>query len=153
MSNLLAAVGRGQLEHLDDHVQRRRQIFARYQLHLGNLPGVNFMPEPAGCRSTRWLTVLTIDSEEFGASREEIRLALEKQNIESRPLWKPMHLQPAFSSCPVRGGEVADELFHHGLCLPSGSNLSSGDLRRIVDVIRKTYRTARAAVSILERIQ
>ena len=136
MSNLLAAVGRGQLRVLDDRVARRRANFEFYRETLGSLPGVAFMPEHAVGKSTRWLTCMTIDADEFGANREEVRQALDGQNIEARPVWKPMHLQPIFSGCRMRGGAVSEELFEHGLCLPSGSSLSEEDQWRVVNTVR-----------------
>ncbi len=141
MSNLLAAVARGQLEVLDDRITRRRDNFRFYEENLGELPGVGFMPEIDGGRSTRWLTCMTIDPHCFGASREDVRLALEAENIESRPVWKPMHMQPIFADCRVHGGGVARRLFEKGLCLPSGSDLGEDDLRRIVDVVRSICRS------------
>ena len=136
MSNLLAAVGRGQLRVLNQRVAQRRANYRHYRQTLGELPGIAFMPEHPNGRSTRWLTCITVDPDEFGATREDVRLALEEQNIESRPVWKPMHLQPPYAGCPVRGGAVAEQLFRHGLCLPSGSNLSEDDLARITRIIR-----------------
>ena len=131
MSNVLAAIGRGQLRHLSDRVEARRRIFREYVKRLGHLPGVEFMPEPEYARSTRWLTCLTIDPAQFGSSREDVRLALEAENIESRPLWKPMHMQPVFSECRVVGGDVSAALFERGLCLPSGSALTDEQIDRI----------------------
>jgi dTDP-4-amino-4,6-dideoxygalactose transaminase len=116
-------------------VTRRRAIFEHYQEALGHVDGFEFMPEPAGSRSTRWLSVITIDEEQFGASREDVRLALEAENIESRPAWKPMHLQPVFADCKMYGGEVCEAIFNNGLCLPSGTNLSKSQQRRIVNAI------------------
>jgi pyridoxal phosphate-dependent aminotransferase EpsN len=139
MSNLCAAVGRGQLLTLDERVATRRANFNDYKKHLGDLPGIDFMPEPDGFFSTRWLTVLTIDQEQFGKSREDVRLALEANNIESRPLWKPMHIQPVFARCRHRGGEISESLFQNGLCLPSGSDLTPEDLERVVETIRQCY--------------
>jgi pyridoxal phosphate-dependent aminotransferase EpsN len=136
MSNLLAAVGRGQLQVLEDRVEARRQIFEIYRERLGDLPGVGFMPEPEWARSTRWLTCITIEPAEFGATREAVRLALEAENIESRPLWKPMHLQPVFSERSVVGGRVSQRLFDLGLCLPSGSALTEDQIDRISAIIR-----------------
>ena len=136
MSNLLAAVGRGQLQVLDDRVAKRRRNFKYYKDHLQDLPGWSFMPEPDGWYSTNWLTGVLIDSNEFGASYEDVRQSLESHNIESRPLWKPMHMQPVFADCRRRGGEVSEKLFDQGLCLPSGSSLSENDLARIVQIIR-----------------
>ena len=97
MSDILAAIGRGQLKVLDERVKRKREIFDYYQKALGDLPGIEFMPESEYSRSNRWLTVVLITPEEFGVDREEVRLALEAENIESRPVWKPMHLQPVFN--------------------------------------------------------
>ncbi len=136
MSNLLAAVGRGQLRVLEERVAARRANFEFYREALADLPGIAFMPEHPRCRSTRWLTCLTIDPQLFGTDREEVRLALEAADIESRPTWKPMHLQPAFSACRVRGGEVTEHVFRHGLCLPSGSNLAVDDRSRVTAAIR-----------------
>ena len=118
MSNILAAIGRGQLQVLEDRVRRKREIFESYRQALGDLPGIDFMPEAPWGMHNRWLTVITIDPDEFGATRENVRLALEAENIESRPLWKPMHLQPVFNGCETVGGSVAEELFAKGLCLP-----------------------------------
>jgi dTDP-4-amino-4,6-dideoxygalactose transaminase len=141
MSNLLAAVGRGQLQVLHKRVEQRRAVFDRYQKALGDLPGVAFMPELPQSRSTRWLTCLTVDPEAFGADREAIRLELDRNNIESRPLWKPMHLQPVFADCRVCGRGVSDDLFRRGLCIPSGSSLTESEQDRIVDIIRQMART------------
>lgn len=136
LSNLLAAVGIGQLKVLDARVAARRANFEFYQKELSSIPGIKFMPEAEYGKSTRWLTCITVDSKEAGFSAEDIRLALEKENIESRPVWKPMHLQPVFASCAVVGGNVSQEIFETGLCLPSGSNLSLLDLERVVTVIK-----------------
>jgi pyridoxal phosphate-dependent aminotransferase EpsN len=136
MSNVLAAIGRGQLRVLEDRVDARRANFEHYCRELSGLPGVEFMPEAAYGRCTRWLTCLTIELEEFGSTREEVRLALEAENIEARPVWKPMHLQPVFKGCRVRGGEVAEKLFKNGLCLPSGSSLTQEDRERVIAVVK-----------------
>jgi pyridoxal phosphate-dependent aminotransferase EpsN len=136
MSNLLAAVGRGQLGVLDERIAARRANYAFYAQALGDLPGVEFMPEHPAGQSTRWLTCLTVDPLRFGTDREEIRLALERDQVESRPVWKPMHLQPVFSGCRIRGGRVAEDLFERGLCLPSGSSLTEADRARIVRTVR-----------------
>jgi pyridoxal phosphate-dependent aminotransferase EpsN len=139
LSNVLAGIGRGQLAVLEDRVQARRRNFDYYLRHLGQLPGIDFMPEAPWGRHTRWLTALTIDPAAFGADREAIRLALEEQNIEARPVWKPMHQQPAFQGCRCIGGTVAEQLFERGLCLPSGSNLTETDLERVVSIVRKVH--------------
>lgn len=136
LSNLLAAVGRGQLERIDEKISRRKAIRRRYLDSLGGLPGLDFIPEaPDGC-SNAWLTVITITPEEFGGDREAVRLALEAENIEARPVWKPMHLQPVFKDCRVRGSGVSEDLFSRGLCLPSGTQLTEEDLDRISNIIR-----------------
>jgi dTDP-4-amino-4,6-dideoxygalactose transaminase len=142
LSNLLAAVGRGQLRVLDDRIERRRANYQFYQESLADLPGIAFMPEHPKVRSTRWLTCITIDQEQFGATCEDLRLALEADNIEARPAWKPMHMQPVFSGCRVRGGAVSENIFHHGLCLPSGSNLTHVDRCRVADLIHSVAAAA-----------
>ena len=195
MSNIVAAIGLGQLGVLDERVRRKREIFDYYRNALGDLPGIEFMPEADYGRSNRWLTVILIDPDKFGADREDVRLALEGENIESRPVWKPMHLQPVFHpqitqitadlnsndqeavgrncrrsevgdqrsgtaqetmsneqlksssqftvhgsrftpSIRVVGGGVSEGLFERGLCLPSGTAMDSGDLARVVRVIK-----------------
>ncbi|MFQ5527088.1 MAG: DegT/DnrJ/EryC1/StrS family aminotransferase [Thermoanaerobaculia bacterium] len=141
LSNLLAAVGRVQLETLEERVRRRRANFAAYRDALGALPGLSFMPEASYGRSTRWLTCLTIDSETFGSTPAEIREALEAGNIECRPLWKPMHLQPLYRGCRTRGGQVAQQLFASGLCLPSGTALTATDLARVAGIVERCHRT------------
>jgi dTDP-4-amino-4,6-dideoxygalactose transaminase len=138
MSNVLAAIGRGQLRVLDERIASRRRNFETYKGLLGDLPGIEFMPEAPRSHSTRWLTCLTIDPGAFGATREDVRLALEVENIEARPVWKPMHLQPVFEGCRTRGGGISERIFENGLCLPSGSNLDRSDLERVVAVVRHT---------------
>jgi dTDP-4-amino-4,6-dideoxygalactose transaminase len=137
LSNVLAAIGRGQMRTLAERVEARRRNFALYQEALGHLPGVRFMPEAAYGRSNRWLTTLTIDPAAFGADRDEVCRVLATEDIEARPVWKPMHLQPLFAGCPARGGQVAEDLFARGLCLPSGSNLADADRARIVGLIAR----------------
>lgn len=139
MSNVLAAIGRGQLAVLGERVAARRCIFAQYQTRLGDLPGLTWMPEAPWGTHSRWLTTLTVDPAQFGADAETIRLALEAENIEARPVWKPMHLQPVFAGYPAIGGEVAEDLFRRGLCLPSGSSLDKMSLERVVSVIRDVH--------------
>jgi dTDP-4-amino-4,6-dideoxygalactose transaminase len=139
MSNLLAAVGVGQMEVLDERVSQARAVFEAYLKRLSGLPGLVFMPEPDWSFSTRWLTCITIDPRASGTNRETIRLALEKENIESRPLWKPMHLQPVFKDCRMIGGAVSESLFNTGLCLPSGTNLSIEQIERVCDAVRKAF--------------
>ena len=141
LSNVLAGIGRGQLQVLNERVAARRRNFEIYQSALVNLPGIEFMPEANFGHSTRWLTALTIAPAAFGANREYIRLQLAQEQIEARPVWKPLHLQPVFSECECIGGEVAKDLFVHGLCLPSGSNLTDEDLARVIDAIKAIYST------------
>ena len=136
MSNILAAVGRGQLKVIEERIAARRRNFELYRKALEDVPGVSFMPEATYGRSNRWLTCITVEPKEFGASREDIRLALEAENIEARPVWKPMHLQPVFASCRKRGGDTAAEIFTKGLCLPSGSNLREEDINRVSAIVR-----------------
>ena len=140
LSNVLAAIGRGQLARLDEKVAARRRNFERYRAALGELPGVSFAPEAPYGRCTRWLTCLTVDAALFGASRERIRLHLESRDVEARPVWKPMHLQPVFSSCRALAGAVSQRLFDDGLCLPSGSSLTDAELDRVVDAFLSTPR-------------
>jgi dTDP-4-amino-4,6-dideoxygalactose transaminase len=124
---------------LPERVQQRRANHRFYERALGNLPGVSFLPEPDGSFSNRWLTCIQVNPElSGGVDRERIRLRLEQDNIESRPLWKPMHCQPVFEGAPYYGEKVAETLFQQGLCLPSGSNLSQADLNRISEIIRQT---------------
>lgn len=137
MSNVLAGIGRGQLRVLEERVEARRRNFAYYAERLGRLPGVAFMPEAQWGRSTRWLTCLTIDSEAFGADREAVRLALEAENVEARPVWKPMHLQPVYAGFEAVGGAVAEGLFERGLCLPSGSAMTEADLDRVCTIVER----------------
>jgi dTDP-4-amino-4,6-dideoxygalactose transaminase len=137
LSNILAAIGRAQLKVLDQRVERKRQIFDLYRCLLGDLPGVQFMPESLDGRSNRWLTVVLIDPQQFGATNEQVRNALEAENIESRPVWKPMHLQPVFEGCRIRGGAVSEHLFRDGLCLPSGTAMTDLDVERVAGVVRR----------------
>jgi len=136
LSNLLAALGRAQLRGLDDRVERRRRINTAYRSALGDLAGIDFMPVADYGDPNYWLTCILVTPEHFGASREQIRLALEDADIESRPLWKPLHLQPVFTGFEVVGARVCAELFERGLCLPSGSALTDGDLDRVVEIVR-----------------
>ncbi|MEI6048938.1 MAG: aminotransferase class I/II-fold pyridoxal phosphate-dependent enzyme [Bacteroidota bacterium] len=137
MSNILAGIGIGQLEVLDKRVAGRRKIFSRYSEALSGIEGISFHLEPDNnFKSNRWLTTIVVDSDlTGGTTREDIRLGLEKENIESRPLWKPLHIQPVFLSCPSYTNDVSYNLFINGLCLPSGSNLTDDDLSRIIECI------------------
>jgi len=138
LSNVLAALGRAQLPALADRVAARRANFDAYVAGLADLPGVSFMPEAPWGRSTRWLTCLQLAPEIVArATPEMIRLAMEEHNIEARALWKPLHLQPLFAGATTFGGAVAERLFAHGLCLPSGSSLSSQDRNRVILALRE----------------
>ncbi|HFS67692.1 MAG TPA: pyridoxal phosphate-dependent aminotransferase [Flavobacteriia bacterium] len=139
MSNILAGIGRGQLEVLNDRVKARRANYNFYKKELENFPQIRFCEEPEGSYSNRWLTTILTDSY---ATREKIRLALENENIESRPMWKPMHLQPVFKDFPAYTNGVSEDLFNRGLCLPSGSNLSKADLNRVVTVVKSSLKDA-----------
>jgi dTDP-4-amino-4,6-dideoxygalactose transaminase len=159
MSNVLAAIGRGQLKVLEQRVERKRQIFECYNAGLGGLSGIEFMPEATYGRCNRWLSVILITPGEFGASCEQVRLALEAENIEARPVWKPMHMQPVFEvegskarkarkvrkgkikyKARVVGGEVAEDLFNRGLCLPSGTAMTEEELDLVISVIRRCHK-------------
>jgi pyridoxal phosphate-dependent aminotransferase EpsN len=142
MSNLLAAVGRGQMRVLPRRVERKRAIFEVYRSALAGVPGIEFMPEASYGRATRWLTTILIDPAEFGATREDVWLHLEALNIEARPVWKPMHLQPVFRGCRVIGGAVAADLFERGLCLPSGTQMTDADVTRAIEGLLATPRRA-----------
>lgn len=133
LSNLLAAMGRSQLADLERRVEARRGHNTAYRAALGEIDGIEFMPEAAGCRSTFWLTTLTIDPEASGASRQDVQKHLESLDIEARPVWKPMHLQPLYEGCQVIGGTVSADLFERGLCLPSGSSLTDKQRDRVID--------------------
>lgn len=136
LSNVLAAIGRGQLKVLDDRVAARRRNFEVYRQALGDLSGLSFMPEPSFGQSNRWLSCLTLDPALSGLDRETLRQALAAHHIESRPVWKPLHLQPLFKDCEVVGGEVAVDLFTRGVCLPSGSALTDAERNRVIAIIR-----------------
>ena len=136
MSNLVAAVGQGQLEVLSARVDRKREIFNYYKKSLQECSGISFMPEADYGKCNRWLTVALIDVEKYGATPDEIRLALEEENIESRPVWKPMHMQPIFKKNKYFGGSVSEDLFHRGICLPSGTAMNQEDLDRITERIK-----------------
>jgi dTDP-4-amino-4,6-dideoxygalactose transaminase len=141
MSNICAAIGRGQMEVLNDRIEARRANYNFYRELFKSLPGVSFQQEPEGYYSNRWLTAILIDPAETGTTREELRLALEAENIEARPLWKPMHLQPIFNNAPAFINGNSEAFFDKGLCLPSGSNLSENDKERIRSVVQKVFRT------------
>jgi pyridoxal phosphate-dependent aminotransferase EpsN len=142
MSNILAGIGRGQLEVLPKRVEERRRIFEQYYKELAHLPGIYFMPELKDTQSNRWLTALTINEKEAGVTAGEVLVALTKENIEARPVWKPLHLQPIFDGLryyPHRKNDsVSDRLFQQGLCLPSGSNMAFDDQMRVIECIKES---------------
>ena len=135
MSNVLAGIGRGQMEVLDDRVEARRRVYDFYKANLEKFNSIEFSEEPTGFFSNRWITCIKTTSYE---QRERIRLALQEDDIESRPLWKPMHMQPVFKDCISYTNGTSEDLFEKGLCLPSGSNLTLQDLERVLDIILKT---------------
>lgn len=139
MSNICAGIGRGQMEVLNDRIAQRRKNYEYYKAHLSHITGISFLEEPAGYFSNRWLSTILIDPKISEASSEKIRLHLEKDNIESRPLWKPMHLQPVFKDSLYYGSGVSEELFGNGLCIPSGSNLTKTDLDRVISSIQELF--------------
>ena len=140
MSNIVAGIGRGQMEVIGERVKQRRENFLFYKRNLSHLKGVSFIDEPAPeYFSNRWLTTIIIDPLTAGTDREQVRLALEKDNIECRPLWKPMHLQPVFEKYPAHVNGVSEKLFENGLCLPSGSNLTDEERNRILDCLYKCF--------------
>ncbi|TZF99753.1 aminotransferase class I/II-fold pyridoxal phosphate-dependent enzyme (plasmid) [Chryseobacterium panacisoli] len=140
MSNIVAGIGRGQMEVLKDRVAARRAMHDFYLDAFKNIEGVTVFSEPGNdFYSNHWLSAIIIDPQVTGKDREGLRLAFLEDNIESRPLWKPMHLQPVFESSPYYGGKISENLFDNGLCLPSGSNLSDDDRERIASVIRNYF--------------
>ena len=140
MSNVLAGIGRGQLEVLDLRVQQRRAIAFRYRDAFADLPGISLMPQAPYGVHTNWLSCFLIDEEQFGCSRDELIRVLDSANVESRPVWKPMHCQPLYASCKRYGGEVAEDLFRRGICLPSSSSLSIEGHLHVISTVRRAAR-------------
>lgn len=142
MSNICAGIGRGQMEVLPERIEQRRLNYFFYEEELKNIQGISFLGEMEGFYSNRWLTTILVDPKKTGGiTRENIRIELEKFNIESRPLWKPMHLQPVFKDCPYYGNNISETLFDDGLCLPSGSNLKEEELSIVSGEIKRLFRT------------
>jgi dTDP-4-amino-4,6-dideoxygalactose transaminase len=140
MSNICAGIGRGQMKVLNERIKQRRENFNFYKCKIGDISGIVFQNEPEGSFSNRWLTTIIIDPKKTGGiSREDLRIAMGKENIECRPLWKPMHLQPIFENYPFFGDHTSDLLFENGLCLPSGSNLTDSDKTRILTCIKSVF--------------
>jgi dTDP-4-amino-4,6-dideoxygalactose transaminase len=145
MSNVVAGIGRGQLEVLDLRVRQHREFNAWYRGLLKDVPGVTFQSEPSpDFYSNFWLTCIVIDPAVAGTDREKLRLAFEAAGIESRPLWKPMHLQPVFAGCPAYVNGTSEKLFENGLCLPSGSNIDADGRARIAEVLKREFRIVNA---------
>jgi len=140
----VAAIGRAQLQVLDKRVETKRAIFDHYQEALGGLPGIDFMPEIDSGRSSRWLTIMTLDQVQTGIGPMELIEALENENIEARPVWKPMHRQPLFAACPyfphAEGLSMGDSLFAKGVCLPSGSQMTTEQQERVIECIRSALK-------------
>jgi len=147
LSNLLAAIGRAQLARLDHLIERRREVNRRYREALGSIDGIGFLPEDSESRSNCWLSCILVDEEKLGVGPEQIRVQLEQKNIEARPVWKPMHLQPLYRECRAIGGAVAADLFRRGLCLPSGSSLITETQRSVIDALMQTPRLRRGQTS------
>ena len=139
LSNIAASIGLGQLTRLSGKVSRRIGHFKAYAEAFKSLPGVTMQPEASWGQSTRWLTCLTIDPQVAGVTREQVRLALEAENIEARPVWKPMHLQPVFAGAEMHGGKVSERLFDQGLCLPSGAGMNEADRNRVIAGVLKQF--------------
>ncbi|WP_058301205.1 DegT/DnrJ/EryC1/StrS family aminotransferase [Gorillibacterium timonense] len=144
MSNVLAGIGRAQLEVLEERVRARRLIFAAYESELGDLPGISFMPEPAGSRSNRWLSVMTVNPKESGVAVPALLQAFAESNIEARPVWKPLHLQPLFDGTAyyahAPGESFCEKLFAEGICLPSGSSLTEEEQARVISCVREEWK-------------
>lgn len=137
LSNILAAIGCGQLNDLEQRVEKRRQIFEQYVCELSDIDGIGFMPEPKGAISNKWLSVITIDPDKLHKSPEDVRQAMEAENIETRWAWKPMHMQPIYENCEFVGGSVCESIFNKALCLPSGSSLSGHEQSCVCESLRK----------------
>ena len=138
MSNICAGIGRGQMYVLEEHINARRRNHALYREQLKNVKGISFLVDPTpDYQSNHWLTCIIIDPLITGFTREDLRLKMEEANIETRPLWKPMHLQPVFAGCPFYGNTTSEKLFEKGLCLPSGPTLTQDEIIRVIDVISR----------------
>jgi pyridoxal phosphate-dependent aminotransferase EpsN len=148
MSNVLAGIGRGQLQVLEERVRRRRGIAFRYRYAFSDLPGIELMPQAKYGLHTNWLSCFLIDEERFGVSRDALIHALDEANIESRPVWKPMHLQQLYFDAENFGGAVAEDLFQRGICLPSSSSMTSEEQDRVIMSIRAVSRSANRGSSV-----
>lgn len=139
LSNVLAGIGLAQLEVLPDRVRAKRDLFLYYRRELGDLPGLTFMPMAEYGEPTCWLSTLLVDPQRFGMDCESLRQALERENLEARRVWKPMHCQPTFAGCRYRGGAVAEQIFAQGISLPSGTAMDSQDRQRVVQAVRAAH--------------
>lgn len=148
MSNVLAGIGRGQLDVLEERVAARRANAFRYREAFADLAGIELMPQAPYGRHTNWLSVFLLDEVAFGATRDDLLSALAAEDIEARPVWKPLHAQPVFASCERVGGGVAEDLFARGICLPSSSNMTAEEQSRVIEVVRRVARNARSASSV-----
>jgi len=138
MSNICAGIGRGQMYVLEEHINARRRNHALYRVHLKDIEGISFLVDPTSdYKSNHWLTCIVVETSVTGFSREDLRIKMEEANIETRPLWKPMHLQPVFTDCTYYGTNVSESLFDKGLCLPSSPVLTQNDIERVIDVIKR----------------
>ncbi|WP_242698096.1 aminotransferase class I/II-fold pyridoxal phosphate-dependent enzyme [Bacillus sp. SD088] len=145
MSNILAGIGLAQMEVLEERIQAKRWVFSRYEQELSKMPGIQLMPELAYSRSNRWLTTFTVNEKETGIASKALLLSLARENIEARPVWKPLHLQPLFEGVPYyphQNLSVSEQLFLTGICLPSGTNLSEEEIRRVVNCLNYTLKHA-----------
>lgn len=144
LSNILAGIGRGQLEVLDERVLKRREIFMRYEQELRGFLGISFMPELENTFSNRWLTAILINEQQAGISRDELLYALAEEDIEARPVWKPLHLQPLFHNCRFYSHSLSESvsksLFENGMCLPSSSNMTEEEQKRVIDCLKKNLK-------------
>jgi pyridoxal phosphate-dependent aminotransferase EpsN len=140
MSNVLAGIGRGQLQVVEERVSQRRGVFERYREAFADLAGLEPMPEAPYGLHTRWLSCFLVGEAQFGASRDDLVRALAARNVEGRPVWKPMHLQPLYERCDRYGGEVSADLYSRGLCLPSSSSLGRDDQDTVIGIVRQAYR-------------
>jgi len=153
MSNVLAGIGRGQLEVLNLRVKQRRAVAFRYRDAFADLPGILLMPQACYGLHTNWLSCFLVDEERFGCSRDQLIHALDAADIESRPVWKPMHLQPLYAHCERYGGEVAEDLFRLGICLPSSSSLSEADQLYVINEVRRAVRAPELLPKMLKEHQ
>ncbi len=145
MSNIVAGIGRGQMEVLNDRVSARRAVYEKYKSYFEGVEGVSIQPELPQSYSNRWLTAIVLDPSKLnGKNREDLRMALLEQNIESRPLWKPMHMQPVFADAQYFGSNIAEKLFEDGLCLPSGSNMTDEEMERIIAIFDQFFKLIEA---------